>query len=444
MGRVFFCLLLSVCVWIGGCSQVELAELKVRDVTVIDVPVKVSDSLSDRIEGLLIGSFIGDAFGGPVEFQELSDVQKLADPPKLWGEDEVLDSKALAECARRFRLRPYGPLRRGVEPYGQWSVNAAAGTVTDDSRHKMILLDALAKAEAGGKSPFGVPDLARGYVDWSQSKEIHRREGYCELCEEWLGEYMYATQWVLGERNVAVALPPERMWNGLATCCGQMGLLPLAAIHAGNPEDAYRTAYGLAYYDNGWGKDMNAALVAGLAAALVVDVRDGERVKTWKPVLKAIGETDPYRYGEIPWVERSVDKWMGVADGLVREAQGRPGRLFAGLEREFAGTIKWEAQVPFVVAFAVLALADYDPLAAMELSIEWGHDTDSYAQLVGAFVGAVYGAGVFDAEIRETVETRLEIDYGVDFKAYVRLLERLYAKEQCELAELGTDRFACE
>ena len=73
-----------------------------------------------------------------------------------------------------------------------------------------------------------------------------------------------------------------------------------------------------------------------------------------------------------------------------------------------------------------------DPLAALELSIEWGHDTDSYAQLLGAFIGAVHGASLFDPEMRETITSRLKLDYGANVNTYVALLEALQARARSE------------
>jgi ADP-ribosylglycohydrolase len=121
-------------------------------------------------------------------------------------------------------------------------------------------------------------------------------------------------------------------------------------------------------------------------------------------------------------VQRSVDRWLDLALASAAAAERRPARLFARLDEIFHDTIKWEAQVPFVVTFACLALCDYDPLPALQLSIEWGHDTDSYASLVGAFVGALHGVELFPAELGQAVVTRLRADYDEDVGAWARLL----------------------
>ena len=103
----------------------------------------------------------------------------------------------------------------------------------------------------------------------------------------------------------------------------------------------------------------------------------------------------------------------------------RPARLFATLDAEFKDTVKWEAQVPFVVALACLEIADYDPLAALALSLEWGNDTDSYAQMTGALIGAMHGPDIFPTKARAAVETRLRADYEQDLSELARFMAQL-------------------
>ena len=363
-------------------------------------------TLTDRISGLLYGAAIGDALGGPIEFQTAEAIARLKPQPKYWQKDEVFDARA---AVNRLRLRPYAPLRPHSESYGQWGENAPAGTITDDTRHKLVLLDALHHT----KGPLTTQALAKAYMDWPR-KQLS--SDLAALNQDWLEEWRYASAWVLGERDTGKARPPERLWQGLPTCCGQMTSLPLAALYPGQPEKAYQACYELSYFDNSWGKDLNAALVAGLSTAL-----EG---KPWPEIIRSIRKTDPYHYSNIRYTTRQVDHWLDLAMKLATEAEKKPATLFASLEKTFAQTIKWEAQVPFVVAFSCLALADYDPLAALQLSIEWGHDTDSYASLLGAFVGAKHGITIFPDHLRIPVHERLTADFAADFSAEAQFLSR--------------------
>ena len=172
-------------------------------------------SLEDRIRGLVLGGALGDALGGPIEFQARDKIQGLPDPPKVWRDGEKLDAAARAATAGRLRLRPYGALRPVPESYGQWNTNAEPGTITDDTRHKLVLLHALHAADQANRWPLRVKDLAQAYLDWPRTKAVVGRPGYEALAADWLEEWQFGARWVLGDRDLAKALPPERMWQSL-------------------------------------------------------------------------------------------------------------------------------------------------------------------------------------------------------------------------------------
>ncbi len=382
-------------------------------------------SLDDRIRGLMFGTAIGDALGGPIEFQARDAVQRLPNPPKVWRDEEGLDDARRRSAAGRLVLRPYDDLRPVPESYGHWNHNAAPGTITDDTRHKLVLLQALRVAEQRRKLPLGVADLSRAYLEWSKRPSVANRAEYATLAADWLEEWQFAARWILGERDPVRARPPERMWQSLPTCCGQMTLPPLAALFAGQPERAYRAAWHLAFFDNGYGRDMNAALIAALAQALVTPVDLANPRPAWLKVLAVLRDTDPFGFARIRWTQRAVHRWLDFAHRMAKEAASRPARMFAVFEREFAQNAKWEAQIPFAVMFGCLEMCDYDPLAALQLSQEWGHDTDSYAQLLGAFIGALHGPVLFRAAWRTAVAERLQADFQVDIEDECKLLARL-------------------
>ena len=381
--------------------------------------------LKDKITGLLIGSFIGDALGGPIEFQSHSDIQALPSPPKRWKKGEVLDAEGLQQACSRMVLRSYSDLRPVPEPYGHWSYNAPPGTVTDDSRHKLILIHALQKAYEADNWPIEYKDLAQSYLEWPNTDLLKKHPEYEKLTGDWLGETWKAVNWLVGERDPEKSYPVERLWNGLPTCYGQMVLPPVAALYPGNPLGSYKAAYGLAFFDNSWGKDMNAALVAGLSVALDLDPNTLSNREIWMKIYSAMRKTDPYRYSEIPWTGRSVNIYLDKAIQFARVANGSPTELFEKLDKEFENTIKWEAQVPFAVIFSAIEICKYDPLAAMQLTIEWGYDHDSYAQLLGAFIGAIYGYQIFPEEMRQQVQKQLYSDYLADIDEMSELLWKL-------------------
>ncbi len=141
----------------------------------------------------------------------------------------------------------------------------------------------------------------------------------------------------------------------------------------------------------------------------------------WLAVETALRKTDPLRFNEIPWCERQVNRFLDKAERLAREADHRPAKLFAAFDREFAETGPWEAQVPM---FACARLCDGDPLATLALTTEWGHDTDSYPQLAGAFIGALHGQEIFPKDARTEVESRLLADYDENLDAWLKVLNQ--------------------
>lgn len=379
--------------------------------------------MKNKIKGLLLGTLTGDALGGPIEFWDHASIQKTPNPPKHWTDTtDLMDEEEIKAAGERIYFREYKYLRPLPEPYAHWTSNAQPGTVTDDSRHKVILMHCLRKALQQRQFPVSDKDLAKAYLSWSRSATIKTHSGYDTLVNQWLDESYKAIHWFLGSRKTGEAYPIERMWNGLPTCYGQMVLTPLAALYPGQPEKAYLSSYNLAYFDNGFAKDMIGVINAGLSKAITLDPEKMTREQLWNEVFTTMRNTDPYQYSKVPWCERAVDHWLNVVDTFVKKAEGSPARLFTLLENEFMYTTKWEAQVPFVVALSCIKICRYDPLAALELSIEWGWDHDSYAQLLGAFIGAVYGPEIFNTKLKAEISRRLQLDYDEDINEWVNTL----------------------
>jgi ADP-ribosylglycohydrolase len=382
--------------------------------------------IRNKIKGLITGTILGDALGGPIEFQGHPEIQATPNPPKLWTDtSELMTDAQIKAAGNRMYFREYKYLLPFVQSYGCWSANAAPGSVTDDSRNKIVLLYMLRNAEQQNRWPLTEKHMAQAFLDWRKTATVKSHPGYDSLCKDWMGEMDKTINWVMGSREIGKAYPPERMWNAYPTCYGQMTLPPLAAIYPGQPEKAYLAAYNLAYFDNGFAKDMNAALVAGLSVALTLDASKMSNEQVWTKVIDAIKNTDPYNYNKVPWCERSVNKWMYMVDMFVKEATGSPAKLFKMMDEQFKYDAKWEAQVPFVVIFSVLKICNYDPLAAMQLCIEWGNDHDTYPQLLGAFIGAIYGPQIFREDMSVTVVKRLQLDYDENIDEWVNTLMKI-------------------
>jgi len=59
----------------------------------------------------------------------------------------------------------------------------------------------------------------------------------------------------------------------------------------------------------------------------------------------------------------------------------------------------------------------------MQIINEFGHDTDSYAQVMGAILGAIHGKNVYPAEMRKTVNQQMKKQFGQDVNTWLKLLD---------------------
>jgi len=352
--------------------------------------------LNSKIEGMLIGSAIGDAAGGPVEF---------VSPPErsYWTTTtDKVTRKGLEELAALFGLRPYP---KDTEPFAQWEPYGPAGTITDDTRFKMIFFNTLKNYDG----ELTMQNFAQSVLDFRKDLPEVYRDNY----DEWIPEIAYATKWALGEREDAY--PVERIWGGIPTMEGQMPFLPVAALNPYDPEWCYRKTYELGYFDIGIAKDINSALVAGLARALQPD-------GSWQNAEEAMREVDPYSYNETLYVNRELVRWLDRSHEFVSRADGCISRLYSIFEDELKTVYWWEAWVPVVVVFAVAEICDYDPIASMQVILEFGHDTDSYAQVMGAFMGAIHGKEVFPESMRNVVNQVMKNQFNQDVGDWLELV----------------------
>ena len=355
-------------------------------------------SLSSKIEGMLIGSAIGDAAGGPVEF---------VTPPtrSFWSTtNKKVTKKGIEELGKLFKLQSYP---KDVEPFAQWESYGPAGTITDDTRFKMILFNTLKNFDG----ELTQKNFAQSVLDFRGELPEKYRDNY----DEWIPEIEYATNWALGKRENA--FPVERIWGGIPTMEGQMPFLPIAALNPQNPDWCYLKTYELGYFDIGIAKDINSALVAGLARALQTD-------GSWESFEEAMRTIDPYNYNKVLYVDRQLIRWLDLSHNLVKQADGNIANLFILLEKNLQTTYWWEAWVPIVVVMTCAEIVDYHPLAAMQLMMEFGHDTDSYAQVMGAVLGAIHGKDIWDKKMQQTVNNRMKEQFGQNVDDWIELIEK--------------------
>lgn len=374
-----------------------------------------------RSVGLLIGSLLGDAMGGPLEFADEDKRKGNVVGARGWDPSKKLKRETVAEIANRASLMSYEKVRPGVAAYGPWIERAPAGTLTDDSRWKIVLIRAIQMAKLESK-PLSRIHIARAILNFRPVSNQVPDAKTLQLVEEGLREYRYAANWMLGERDEKIALPLARLWAGIPNCSGQMMMLPLAIRYAGDSEKAYRQSYALNFVDSAPAKDIASVIVAALASVLGDSANGWSIDKRWDTIYQTMKMLDPFRLKKVPFAGRPLDKWLKIIDEIVEQANGRPAEAYRLLETKAKPEFFWDAHFKIIVALTLLRICDHNPMCALALAIDFGHDTDSYAQLIGAFAGAVYGPEAFPVEMRETVIKRLKAEYDEDVQQWVELL----------------------
>ncbi|MEM8734104.1 MAG: ADP-ribosylglycohydrolase family protein [Planctomycetota bacterium] len=382
-----------------------------------------------RRRGVLVGGLIGDALGGPLEFSSASAAQKGTADVRSWDLTPLTNAQ-LEELGNSLPMRNYKSLRPSTAPYGPWRPSAPLGTLTDDSRHKIVLLQALRHSQASGK-PLSRQAIAKSFVDFRPAHDAPgiSAERLDALNEEGFREYRYASRWLLGERDLSRAKPVGRLWAGVNNCSGQMMFPPLAAAFAGDPEAAYRATYQLDFIDTSFARDMTAALNAGLAAALSKDLDSSNHRERWDVFFEAMRDTDPFELRKVPFAGRQLDRWLDRCEQWLTEAAGVPAKLFEILETKAEPKFWWDAHFTLIVPICILRLCKYHPLAAMHLTLDFGHDSDSYAQVLGCMIGAIHGESIFPAPIRVAVTKTLRTDYNESIDEWLTCLDNVTIEE---------------
>lgn len=338
--------------------------------------------------GLIWGSIYGDAFGGPYEFQ----IPKLH---PLIKKNRALTRAEWKRLSKSVKLVPY---KLKKSPYGIWQDNAPVGTITDDTRHKVLYW--LSKSKTTGTVT--KKSLAKTYTLYSEKDE--------GMYKQWLSEYSKSAWYVLNP-NHPNAYPLERLWGGISTQAGQMIFLLTPLENPGNSKDTYINTYKLNFFDQGPAKDFTSSLVGALSYAL-------KESSTWEGFKKSIIKNDPYDYAKIPYVKREVNQCLKMAIEIVDRAKGNPQSLYKMLEEKLNAKTWWEAHVSFTVSIAFLEMAYRynEPMSAFALARSFGHDTDSYAQVIGAVIGSLEGVEAFDSNEIGIIKQRVQDSFGDIFQ----------------------------
>lgn len=369
------------------------------------------DQLYDKLLGMLVGTAIGDAMGAPTEMWARSQIQVE------YGHVQGLDSMVRA------------PSGEGI-----WGYNLPAGSTTDDTRWKALLVDFLCGESGkpmGHRMELDARDFARYLMRRYESDlaALKAQDGYDpEPFEAHMRRMNWLQEWAVVakpyyERDLdAYSAAVHKFYGGEMVCGGMLFSPTIGAYYPGQPLRAYTESYKLNLFDIGYAKDIGS-LTASMVAAAMEEAPSKERV------LGVVREVDPQGYFKSRLVGRTAYKLYQQARYLVHEARQAtaeevkdvPIKLalpldteadslyYAQTARAYAALDQQLMRYPFhpaeihLVNLTALLFADFDFQQALEFVINYGRDNDTTGAVTGSILGAYYGARALPPDMVSTV-----------------------------------------
>lgn len=353
------------------------------------------EQLYDKLLGLLVGSAIGDAMGAPSE---------------MWSrynrnvEFGYVDSLTY--------------LTRAPSPEGTWAFNLPIGSTTDDTRWKWLTGQFLIKhfprfySEKGADPEDFAHHIIDNYLEELQAlKDIQSANP--KVYEDnmmriaWLQEWaQVAFAYVNGDiEQFTYAL--HKFYGGELVCAGMLYAPAFAIPFPGHPEQAYRNAYRLSIFDQGYARDITGLTAAMTAAALSKD-------PSKEAIMEVFRSVDPNEYARSRLFGRAAfatyQSALYLVEGAKNIQEPKPSiiRDLPGVDPLLATRMMAayqaldnqnqhspaHAQEILLISLTAILFADFDFQEALEFLTNYGRDNDTTGAVVGAILGAYHG---FDA-----------------------------------------------
>ena len=374
----------------------------------------MSDRLLDKVLGCVIGAAIGDTIGAVVEFLDRDRVREQL------GGKEWVDG-----------MYEFGPWY--IHPLGVFSESPPKGTGTDDTRLNHIFLECVAKNAGRVNRQL----LAMEYVEryrnvaayYPKTPDVARTHigfSFARCCRE-LG---MADVPQYGDGFVSTYFNDL---NGIPGLAGLLHLQSVGLLCPGRPDDAYRRAVELNFFDIGYANDATAILAATVAAALSEGQPSGREL-----VEIGIG-TNPFGIGGADGRGRrmvggdprtpqrpSILTLLEAVDGAADDREA-----MAALSRACRDLHPYDPLDVLGVPLAVIHHTDGDPVRSVLMAAnhrdldEDGNlirmrDVDCVAMVAGVIVGALHGVDEWPDEwVAAAVAANKEV-YGFDIERNAR------------------------
>ena len=316
--------------------------------------------LFDKIHASMLAATIGDAMGGPIEG---------------WTYQRIEETYGVVDT-----LLPYN-----FPPDYHNHFATTAGTVTDDTRLKHILCQAIIKRR-------GIPrrgDFVKACIAAYYAAETDLERGFLE---EYALAGMYAHE--------------KLIWGGQPTNGFIMANSPLGLICPCDPETAFAASFEIDFISAGYARYSAAIAAAAVSAAMQPDATVSSIIDS---ALKACQE---HRIeGEMTRKWNWYEHVFQVNERLIHNAVNiatRHADVFA-VRSEFYDKLRIsplgsEAGQTLAVPLGMLVAANGDLRTTIIGCVNYGRDNDSYATVGGAIAGALNGVKAIPGEWLQTVK----------------------------------------
>ncbi len=347
-------------------------------------------NLSDRIEGAVLGSAFGDAWGEPLEFLLHTQIleQRHSFPERAMISDDTQMSLYLLKGIKDLVLQG--------ETFGITQI-----TGDENVDNKQIFTD---------EKPIRVA-IANRFLEWFYDPLNNRAPG--AACLKGMEGYAGSTR-----QNGLEGTIWEAMGCGANMRVGWLGLLNLTE------NEVARLAQIQAEITHGHGKAGASAVITALVVWNLIHKEEfrnlsGKDLYDWA-INKCNSLKDSDLWG---WRAKIKDGYealsldlTGWKDKLPLVQEAIDNNTNIDLNLIFDGG--WTAPSALGNALAILAVTDeFHVLEAMNLTVTTSGDSDSIAAIVGAFLGAKYGIEEFPADWVFRIEPnyQTELDETISF-----------------------------
>lgn len=383
-----------------------------------------SDSLYDRILGMLVGGAIGDAMGAPTE---------------MWSRNSIRVEYGFVDSL--------DDMVRVPSPEGTWRFNLPAGGSTDDTRWKVLLSDFIQQQgsnlyQQSGPDPYAFAD----FIVQRYEREIAKLKTtesfdpepfeYRAMRMAWLQEWALVAQPFRQKDIEAYTYALHRFYGGENTCAGMLFSPMIGLAFPSEAEGAYKAAYRLSIFDQGFARDITA-----LTASMLAESMNPQR--TPESVMAVLRTVDPQKYFHSRLVGRSSYRIYRQALYLVDEAKGfqpdeeyldklsiptagRDTLQMARLQKAFELLDNYNQDMPFhageihLINLAALLFGNFEFQPCLEFVINYGRDNDTVAAITGSILGAYHGFSKLPKGMTETVLRTHREQLGIDLEQVAR------------------------